>query len=108
MITLRISKTFRKFYRKTFVFGPLFKKIAGLKAHNFIKKRLQHNCFPGKPAKFLRTPFFTEHLHWLLLVTKIKLRPKHDLWILRKNHTTTPKNVLENLYECYMTISIYQ
>ena len=37
----------------------LFKKVAGLQACqtcNFIKKRLQHRCFPMKLAKFLRTP----------------------------------------------------
>ena len=28
---------------------------------------LQHRRFPVKFAKFLRTPFFTEHLRWLLL-----------------------------------------
>ena len=32
-----------------------------------IKKRLWHRCFPVKFAKFLRTPFLTEHLQWLLL-----------------------------------------
>ena len=32
-----------------------------------IKKRLQHRCFPVKFAIFLRTPFFIEHLRWLLL-----------------------------------------
>ena len=36
-------------------------------ACNFIKERLQHRCFPVKFAKFLRTPFFKEHLRWLLL-----------------------------------------
>ena len=34
----------------------LFNKYAGLKACNFIKKRLQHKFFPVKFAKFLRTP----------------------------------------------------
>ena len=34
---------------------------------NFIKKRLQHGCFPMKSAKLLRTSFFTEHFRWLLL-----------------------------------------
>ena len=29
--------------------------------------RLQHKCFPVKFAKFLRIPFFTEQLQWLLL-----------------------------------------
>ena len=32
-----------------------------------LKKRLWHRCFPVNFAKFLRTPFFTEHLWWLLL-----------------------------------------
>ena len=42
-----------------------------LKAWNFIKRRLQHRCFLVKFAKFLRTPFFTEHLRWLLLKLNI-------------------------------------
>ena len=41
--------------------------ISGLKARNFIKKGLQHRCFPVKFAKSLRTPFFREQLRWLLL-----------------------------------------
>ena len=32
-------------------------------ACNFIKKRLQHRCFPMKFEKFLRAPLFTEHLY---------------------------------------------
>ena len=31
------------------------------------KKRLWYRCFPMNFAKFLRTPFLTEHLGWLLL-----------------------------------------
>ena len=38
-----------------------------LKDCNFIKKRLQHRYFPVKFAKCWRTPFFKEHLHWMLL-----------------------------------------
>ena len=30
------------------MFESLFNKVAGLKAYNFIKKRLQHRCFPVK------------------------------------------------------------
>ena len=47
----------RKFHRKTPMFESLIKKVAGLKAWNFIKKRLQHRCFSEKFAKFLKTPF---------------------------------------------------
>ena len=33
----------------------------------FLKKRLWHNCFPVNFTKFLRRPFLTEHIRWLLL-----------------------------------------
>ena len=39
--------------RKATVLESPFNKIAGLKASNFIKKRLQHSCFPVNIAKFL-------------------------------------------------------
>ena len=35
----------------------LLNKVAGLSACNFIKKRLQHRCFPVTFAKYSRTPF---------------------------------------------------
>ena len=38
----------------------VFNKVAGLKALNFIKKRLQHRRSPVKFAKFLKT-YFEEH-----------------------------------------------
>ena len=38
-----------------------------LRPATLLKKRLEHRCFPVNFAKFLRTPFFTEHLWWLLL-----------------------------------------
>ena len=55
------------FHLKTSVVEFLFKKVAALKARNFIKKKLQHRCFPVNITKFLRTPFFAEHLWWLFL-----------------------------------------
>ena len=62
----------------------LFNNVAGLQACNFIKKSLQHRCFPVKFAKFLRTPFFTEHLRWLLLkITQLNVNKN----IIRKNST---------------------
>ena len=44
-----------QFQRKTPVLESLFNKVAGLRARSFIKKRLQHRCFPVKLATFLRT-----------------------------------------------------
>ena len=40
------------------VLESLLDKVPILQACNFIKKRLQHSCFPVKFAKYLRTPFF--------------------------------------------------
>ena len=34
------------------------------------KKRLWCKCFPVDFVKFLRIPFLTEHLRWLLLILK--------------------------------------
>ena len=44
--------------RKAPVLESLFNKVAGLKACNFIKKRLQYSCFPVNIAKMLRKAFF--------------------------------------------------
>ena len=51
-------------------------KVAGLQDWNFIKKRLQHKCFPVKFAKFLRAPILKNIHKWLLLSI---LRPKFIL-----------------------------
>ena len=37
-------------------------KVAGLRPATLLKKSLWHRCFPVNFAKFIRTPFFTEHL----------------------------------------------
>ena len=44
-----------------------FNKVAAFRTATLLKKRLWHKCFPVNFAKFLRTPFFTGHLWWLLL-----------------------------------------
>ena len=42
----------------------------GLNAYNFIKKWLQHRCFPLNFAKFLRTPILYNNCERLLLESK--------------------------------------
>ena len=42
--------------------GLFFNKVAGLRPTTSLKKSLWHRCFPVKFTKFLRAPFFTEHL----------------------------------------------
>ena len=45
---------------------------------SFLKKRLSHRCFPVNFLKFLKTPFFIEHLWWLLLKLNVGRLSKND------------------------------
>ena len=45
-----------------------FIKVANLKPATLLKKRLWHRPFPVNFVKYIRTPYFTEHLWWLLLL----------------------------------------
>ena len=50
----------------------------------------RRSCFPVNLEKFLRTPFFTEHLRWLLLTTEINTiasikQRNYCVYLLRKN-----------------------
>ena len=60
---INVLKNFAIFTGKKTTLESLFYKLAGLQAWNFFKKRLQHNCFSVKIAKFLRIALF----QWLLL-----------------------------------------
>ena len=64
---IRCCSQFQNINREIPVFESLFDKVAGLEAYNFIKKRLQHRCFPANVAKFLRA-VFAEQLRWLPLL----------------------------------------
>ena len=46
-----------------------------------LKMKLWHRCFPVNFAKFLRIPYFTEHLRWLLLTFR-KIHRKYRCWSL--------------------------
>ena len=63
----RVLRNFAKSTGKHLRQSLFFNKVAGLGPVTLLKKRLEHKCFPVNFAKFLRTPFFTEHLWWLLL-----------------------------------------
>ena len=58
-VFLEISQ---KFSGKYLCQSLFFNKVAGLRPASLLKKRLWHRCFPVNFAKFLRTPFVTEHL----------------------------------------------
>ena len=64
----RCSYNFSKFRSKTLVLELMFNEFGGLHTFSiFIKRILQHRCFPMKFMKILRTPFFTEHIRRLIL-----------------------------------------
>ena len=52
------------------VLESLFNEVASLQACNFVKKRLQHRCFPVKFAKFLIT-FISKNICERLLLIEI-------------------------------------
>ena len=62
-----VLRNFTKFTGKHLCQSLFFNKVAGLRLATLLKKRLWHRCFPVNFVKFLRTPFFIEHLWWLLL-----------------------------------------
>ena len=62
-----VLRNFAKFTGKHLCRTLFFTKVAGLRPTTLFKKRLWHRCFPVDFAKFLRAPFLTEHLRWLLL-----------------------------------------
>ena len=62
-----VLRNFVKFTGKHPCQSLFFNKVAS--PATLLKKRLWHSCFPVNFAEFLRTPFLTEHLRWLLLYT---------------------------------------
>ena len=55
------------FYKPTGLMPATLLKKRGLRPATLLTKRLWHRRFPVNFAKFLRTPFLTEHLRQLLL-----------------------------------------
>ena len=78
----------------------VFWKICVLR--NFAKftgKHLCQKCFPVNFAKILRTPFFTEHLQWLLLELALDMLNHLDislgsLWQLHLDKTMVRRQLL--------------
>ena len=68
-----VLKNFAKFIGKYLCQSFFFNKVVGLRSATLLKKRLWHRCFPVNFAKFLRTPFFAEHIWWLLLSILLSL-----------------------------------
>ena len=64
---LRAFLKILQYSQETPVLESLFNELAGLQACKFIKKKLQHRCFPVNIAKFLRAAFAIEFHQWLFL-----------------------------------------
>ena len=60
-----VFRNFTKLTEKHLYQSLFFNK--GLRPATLLKKRLWCRCFPVNFAKFLRNPFYKEHLWWLLL-----------------------------------------
>ena len=60
-----VLRSFAKFAGKHLCQSLFLHKVVGLRTVILLKKRLLQRCFPVNFAKFLITPFLTEHLRWL-------------------------------------------
>ena len=68
-------------------------KHNNLRPATLLKKEFWRRCFPVNFAKFLRTPFFTEHLWWLLLRALSFKTVNWKLRLLKAKHPSTKQFV---------------
>ena len=62
-----VLRNFAKLTGKHLCQNLFFNKVAGLRPATLLKISLWHKYFSVNFPKFLRTPFLTKHLRWLLL-----------------------------------------
>ena len=88
-------RNFVKFTGKHPCQSLFFNKVAGLRPAILLKKRLWHRCFPVNFVKFLRIPFFTEQLRWLLLHLLTDFLCSYPtVWVELLKLTTVLKNTI--------------
>ena len=68
-------------------------KHNNLRPATLLKKEFWRRCFPVNFAKFLRTPFFTEYLWWLLLRALSFKTVNWKLRLLKAKHPSTKQFV---------------
>ena len=66
-----VLRNFTKFTGKHLCQSLFFNKVAGLGPATLLKKGLWHRYFLVNFVKLLRTPFYVEHLWWLLLLNDV-------------------------------------
>ena len=82
-----VLRNFAKFTGKQLCQSLFFKKIS------LLKKRLWRWFYPVNFTKFLRTPFFREHLRWLLLTErKLNVHSRYHSTIPSKLGLTSRQN----------------
>ena len=89
---------FQKFYRKTPVLESLFNDVASLQAGTLLKKRLKHNCFPVKFAKFLRMPILKNICQLLLLIAVTRARLRNHFFLRLSLSFYTVRKLLDPLF----------
>ena len=98
-------RNFAKFTEKHLCQSLFFDEVADLRPVTLLKKRLWHRCFPVDFAKFLRTPFFTEHLQWLLLKF-ISHHTKEILYVQNTNFLGNQpfknQQAKPNIFSCFI------
>ena len=77
LIIFLISENNPQTYRDVFYKKGILRNFAKFTGKHLLN--LWRSCFPVNFAKFLRTPFLTEHLWWLLLETNVFW---YILWIM--------------------------
>ena len=90
-------RNFTKFTEKHLCQSLLFNNVAGL--------RLWLRCFQLNFVKFVRTPFLTEYLWWLLLTYEQfvveKMRKKCNWWLMSEKEKQRKGDFLVNDRECF-------
>ena len=93
------------------VLESVFNKVVGLRACNFIRKKLQHRCFPLKFATFLGTPILKNICVWLLLYFHYNSHHHyhyHHFQYDCKMHLYRLRILLTILLDCNMILCLFQ
>ena len=92
-----VIRNFVKLIGKHLSQSLFFNKIAGLATLS--KKRLWYRCFPVNFVNLLGTPFFIEHLRWLLLVISTRMTKLRTLYFIGFQLQKQPfADILQNRY----------
>ena len=90
----------------------LFNRVADIRACNFIKKKLQHSCFPVKFAKFFTITYFDEHQRTTASLFSVSFSYHHfhyhHFHYDHKMHLYRLRILLTILLDCSMISCLFQ